>query len=101
MVQVRTSHGVPTAITRFECADALAFRLPRGTALVYVDDTSWDEPTVRQLAAKLSRQLPPGAVVVHNSEAGYSDSPRYSHIASYEVGTSWNPRHSVNVHTVA
>lgn len=97
---VRTAHGVPKAITRFECADALSFALPASAAVVYVDDTAWDEPTVRQLAAKLARELRPGSIVAHNTEAGYADSDRYRLLETYAIGTSWNAQHAVHVHAV-
>ena len=99
--EVRSAHGVPSALARFECADALDYRLPRGTTLVYVDDTAWDEPTIKQLAARLARQLPSGSVVVHNSEAGYDVPGAYTRLQAYEIGTSWNPAHNVVVHAVA
>ena len=72
--------------------------MPKGTGLVYVDDTAWDEPTIVQIAERLSKELPRGAIVVHN-QGGY-DSPKYRHLASYEVGTSWNAGHSVHAHAV-
>ena len=96
--EVRSAHRVPTELARFECADALRFKLPKGTGLVYVDDTAWDEPTIVQIAERLSQELPRGAIVVHN-QGGY-DSPKYRHLASYEVGTSWNAGHSVHAHAV-
>lgn len=107
--EIRVAHGVPNELTRFECADALTFRLPRNTMLVYVDDTAWDAPTIRQLAAKLSRELPPGAVVVHNTEEAYKQKEaggsagggRLRYVQSYEIGTSWNANHPVHVHSVA
>jgi tetratricopeptide (TPR) repeat protein len=106
---IRVAHGVPSSLTRFECADALAFRLPRDTMLVYVDDTAWDAPTVSQLAAKLSRELPSGAIVVHNTQEAYQQREsgggggggRLRYLQTYEVGTSWNARHPVHVHAVA
>ena len=89
--EVRRAHDVPTSLTRFACADALTITLPPSTAMVYVDDTAWDEPTVRQLARKLARELPRGAIVVHNSVAGYEDEPAsYRALEAYDVGTSWN-----------
>jgi hypothetical protein len=74
---VRAAHRVHERHMRFECADALTVNLPRSAALVYVDDTAWDEPTIRQLAAKLARTLRKGSVVVHNALAGYADSTAY------------------------
>lgn len=97
---VRDAHGVAQSQALFACADALTFRLPPNPSVVYVDDTAWDEATVRQLAARLSRELPKGTVVVHNSQAGYVDSERYRQLSSYEVGTSWNPIQAVHAHAV-
>jgi tetratricopeptide (TPR) repeat protein len=99
---VGRAHAVPASLARFECADALSFRLPHSAAFVYVDDTAWDAPTIRQLAAKLGRELPSGAIVVHNSQVGYEDTSaeRFLKLQDYEVGTSWNPRHKVYVHSV-
>ena len=103
--EIRVAHGVPTSLNRFECADALAFRLPRDTALVYVDDTAWDGPTIQLLAAKLNRELPSGAIVVHNTEQAYTlleagGGGRFRKLQSYEVGTSWNQAHPVHVHSM-
>ena len=46
------------------------------------------------------RELPRGAIVVHNTLVGYADSTRYRLLQSYEVATSWNPAHEVHVHVV-
>ena len=97
---VRNAHGVSDSLAIFACADALKFQLPKAPSLVYVDDTAWDDATVRQLAARLARLLPRGTVVVHNSEAGYADSRSYRHLHSYDVGTSWNPVQAVHAHAV-
>lgn len=97
---VRAAHRVHERHMRFECADALTINLPRSAALVYVDDTAWDEPTIRQLAAKLARTLRKGSVVVHNALAGYADSTAYRLLQSYAVDTSWNAEHAVHAHVV-
>ena len=98
--KIRVAHKVPASQTSFQCADALTFRLPHGTSLVYVDDTAWDAHTILQLAQRLARELPRGAVVVHNTEGAYESIGRFKKLASYEVGTSWNSRHPVHVHVV-
>ena len=72
--------------------------VPPQTKLVYVDDTAWDAPAVTRLAAKLAAELPAGAVVVHNSHAGYEDNKRYRLLEAVEVACSWNHEHPVLVH---
>ena len=96
--QVRVVHGVAASLARFECADALEWSLPAETALVYVDDTAWDDHAVAQLAAKLAASLPQGAVVVHNSQVGYATQKRFKLLETREVACSWNSRHPVLVH---
>ena len=96
--QVRVVHGVSASLARFECADALEFSLPAETALVYVDDTAWDDHAVAELAAKLAGSLPQGAVVVHNSQVGYATQKRFKLLETREVACSWNSRHPVLVH---
>ena len=95
---VRSGHRLPSDVVRFECADALAWKLPSDLGLVYVDDTAWDAPTIEALAARLSAKLPKGAIVIHNTEHGYSTLPRFRKLDAVSVGTSWNPRHTVHVH---
>ena len=95
---VREVHRISPATTRFECADALDYPLPRTTSLVYVDDTAWDEATIYKVAQKLGRALRKGAIVVHNREGGYEDG--FRKLQTYAVGTSWNPEHPVHVHVV-
>ena len=73
-------------------------RASSGTALVYVDDTAWDAPTIDQLAKQLATQLPSGVVVIHNTEHGYTDPTAYRKLQAVSVGTSWNPSHTVYVH---
>lgn len=94
----RLAHSVPRSIARFDCADAVTFNLPAATTLVYVDDTAWDTPTITQVAQKLARELPRGAVVVHNTPTGYEDPARYLLLASYDIQTSWDLGHMVHVH---
>eukprot|EP00908_Phaeocystis_cordata_P012845 Transcript_2385.p1 GENE.Transcript_2385~~Transcript_2385.p1 ORF type:complete len:619 (-),score=253.58 Transcript_2385:211-1959(-) len=95
---VREAHGVPSSLARFECGDALEWSLPAQTSIVYVDDTAWDTPSITKLAAKLAGELPKGAVVVHNSHAGYEASKKYKLLETVEVACSWNHRHPVLVH---
>ena len=97
---VRAAHAIPADLVRFECADALSWALPPDVTVVYVDDTSWDEPTVSALADKLAAEMPRGGVVVHNHALGYETATwRPLHVA--EVRTSWNPAHLVHVHARA
>lgn len=96
--QVRQAQGVPSELARFECGDALEWSLPPHTALVYVDDTAWDQHSITRLAAKLAAELPPGAVVVHNSHVGYEASRKYRLLETVEVACSWNAQHPVLVH---
>ena len=63
-----------------------------------MDDTAWDEPTVVQIAQKLGRVLPRGAIVVHNRVGGYDNVAPYRKLHTYAVGTSWNLEHPVHVH---
>jgi len=95
---LRKAHGVPTSLTEFKCDNALTYGLPRKTALVYVDDTAWDVPTIEQLAKRLGEQLPSGVIVIHNTEHGYGDSATFRKLATVSVATSWNPAHTIHVH---
>ena len=95
---LRTAHGVPSSLAEFKCDNALSFALPRKTALVYVDDTAWDVPTIEMLAKRLGEKLPKGAIVVHNSEGGYSDPTAFTKVGAVSVATSWDPQHTVHVH---
>ena len=61
--ELRDAHAIPPKLNRFECANALTFFLPQGTALVYVDDTAWDAPTIDELGRRLVQHLPAGVVV--------------------------------------
>ena len=61
--KLRDAHAIPPQLNRFECANALTFSLPQGTALVYVDDTAWDAPTIDELGRRLVQHLPAGVVV--------------------------------------
>ena len=97
---LRRAQRIPADLNVFQCDDALAFELPADTNLVYADDTSWDAPAVEQLSAKLARELRPGAIVVHNTEAGFGASPSYRGLDVASVGTSWNDEHRVFVHEV-
>ena len=97
---VRSSLQVPLSVVKFECADALTFRLPTAAALVYVDDTAWDVPVIERLATRLKRELRSGAVVVHNTKHGYEVEGGFRRVAVVEVGTSWNPKHLVYVEQV-
>jgi len=90
--------GAPTDLTSFECADALAFKLPKDARLVYCDDTAWDAHALTSLATKLGDELPPGVVVVHNQPHGFNADPRFRLLNVVEVATSWNARHPVLVH---
>lgn len=92
---LREAHGVAAA--RFECADALQFRLPADAAVVYSDDTAWDTPSLQLLARKLARELKQGAVVVHNSEEGFSQLVQFRLLERVEVQTSWHSQHPVFV----
>ena len=99
--RVRVAHGVPRELVRFECADALEWPLPPDLGLVYVDDTAWDAPTVAQMAARLGRELPEGALVVHNGgEEAYGRVRRLRKLQSVAVGTSWSEAHTILVHVV-
>ena len=95
---LRKAHSIPGQLAEFKCDNALTFSLPRKTAVVYVDDTAWDVPTIEQLAKRLSEKLPKGVVVIHNSPHGYNDSPAYAKLDTVSIGTSWNPAHTVYVH---
>uniref|UniRef100_A0A7S3ATP5 Uncharacterized protein n=1 Tax=Haptolina ericina TaxID=156174 RepID=A0A7S3ATP5_9EUKA len=96
--ELRDAHAIPPQLNRFECANALTFSLPQGTALVYVDDTAWDAPTIDELGRRLVQHLPAGVVVIHNTEHGYTDPTAYRKLQAVSVGTSWNPAHTVHVH---
>ena len=98
---VRGAHAIPPDLVRFECADALSWALPTDVTVVYVDDTSWDQPTVSALAEKLAAELPRGAVVVHNHAVGYDEGATWRPLHVVEVRTSWNPAHLVHVHALA
>uniref|UniRef100_A0A7S4BRQ9 Uncharacterized protein n=1 Tax=Chrysotila carterae TaxID=13221 RepID=A0A7S4BRQ9_CHRCT len=95
---VQSEHGVPTSLVSFQCEDALNYRIPSDTAIVYADDTAWDAPALAALAAKLSAELPDGAIVVHNSEHGFASQPAFKLLEVVSVETSWNPSHPVYVH---
>ena len=77
-------------------------------ALVYVDDTAWDAPVIEQLAGRLTRELRPGTLLVHNRLEGYEKSyeplvaegRRLRRLAAVEVGTSWDPHHLIYVDEV-
>lgn len=101
---VRKAHGVPRSLNSFVCSDALDFRLPSDASVVYVDDTAWDRHAVEKLADKLARDLPSGAIVIHNVAHGYEggakSAARYRQLASLEIGTSWDARHVIMVHEV-
>ena len=43
--------------------------LPSDLGLVYVDDTAWDASTTEQMAARLGRELPEGALVIDYTAA--------------------------------
>ena len=95
------TQGVPSALASFVSADALTYAVPSSAALVYVDDTAWDAPTIDALAGRLAR-LASGTIVIHNTATeAYALSRGFRHLASVEVGTSWDRAHQVHVHEVA
>ena len=99
--RVRLAHRVPTDVVRFDCADALKWKLPAHVGIIYVDDTAWDEPTIEQMALRLGRELPEGAVVIHNGgEAAYGQVGRLRKLHSQRVETSWSAAHEILVHIV-
>ena len=99
--RVRRAHRIASDAVRFECADALMWELPSDLALVYVDDTAWDAATVERMAERLGRELPSGAVVIHNGgEAAYGKVRRLRKLQSVSVATSWSDSHEILVHVV-
>lgn len=95
---IQAAVRAPAELNRFECADALAFSLPKDTRLVYCDDTAWDAHALTALAAKLGDELPPGVAVVHNQPHGFNADGRFRLLQVVEVATSWNIKHPVLVH---
>mmetsp|Transcript_38032 Transcript_38032/g.126020 ORF Transcript_38032/g.126020 Transcript_38032/m.126020 type:complete len:278 (+) Transcript_38032:219-1052(+) len=96
--QVRSDRRVAPDLLSFECADALSWRLPKDTRLVYCDDTAWDAHAIQGLAKKLGDELPAGVVVLHNQPHGFNADPRFKLLQVVEVATSWNTRHPLIVH---
>ena len=75
--------------------------LPSDLGLVYVDDTAWDASTTEQMAARLGRELPEGALVIHNGgEAAYAKARRLRKLHSVAVRTSWSEAHEILIHVV-
>ena len=75
--------------------------LPSDLGLVYVDDTAWDASTTEQMAARLGRELPEGALVIHNGgEAAYAKARRLRKLHSVTVRTSWSEAHEILIHVV-
>jgi hypothetical protein len=66
-----------------------------------VDDTAWDASTIAQMAARLGRELPEGALVIHNGgEAAYKQVGRLRKLRSVVVRTSWSEAHEILIHIV-
>ena len=75
--------------------------LPADLGLVYVDDTAWDASTTERMAARLGRELPEGALVIHNGgEAAYAKARRLRKLHSVAVRTSWSEAHEILIHVV-
>ena len=96
--EIARAHGVSRASLSFDCADALRWKLPSDTALVYADDTAWDPPALEALASKLGRELRRGSIVVHNSERGYAQmGGPFKLLERVEIDTSWHSQHPVYI----
>lgn len=99
--RVRLAHHVPSEQVRFECADALTWKLPADLEFVYVDDTAWDQPTIESVALRLGRELPKGALVIHNGgEEAYAKAKRFRKLKAIAAQTSWSEAHQILVHIV-
>lgn len=96
--EIARAHGVSRASLSFDCADALRWKLPSDTAVVYADDTAWDPPALEALASKLGRELRRGSIVVHNSERGYAQmGGPFKLLERVEIDTSWHSQHPVYI----